>query len=238
MKYKNREIIEILSFAIVLILYWGFLYLIPHEIIFKNPQIIYIKRNVNIVFVILGFILFLINFSLIADFIIKKIRKQDGLSEKQKSITRKKGKKNRLSLKLFIVVYFILTNLFIVSSQMNMCFSRYELSRYKVVKYNFMNKIVEEYKLNEFSSISLTPTIYSSRTGTTSKILVKLNGPINITFKEGQKFKLRLIFFIDLKNNFPNIRIEKQDLLRFKKHVFHENTLTENEKLFNEIFIY
>ena len=56
---------------------------------------------------------------------------------------------------MFIVIYFSLTNFCIIWSQLNMCFSRYELSRYKVVKYNFLNKITEEYDLNDFSDISL-----------------------------------------------------------------------------------
>ncbi len=238
MKYKNREIIEISSFAIILILYWALLYLVPHKIIFKNLQVIYIKRNVNIFLVIMGFILFLINFSLIVDYCIKKITKQDGLSEKQKSIKKKKGKNIKISFIVFIVIYFSLTNFFIVGSQLNMCFSRYELSRYKVVKYNFLNRITKEYNLNEFSDISLKPTIYSSRTGNTSNILIKLTGPINITFKEGQKLKLQLLFFKDLKNNFSNFRIYKEDIEYFKKNVFSENNLSENEKLFNELFDY
>lgn len=234
-KKKRPDFIFNSILVLIIFLYIFMLLIVPTEIAFSDSTVAFVKGDANIALTIAGIVFFIINTAIYLDLLKKKIFKISTLSGKQLSVQKKHPRKMQKDLIIGIILYFLISNIIILSASLNVLFSRYTLTKQGITHYNFLNQTTQTYALKSFYDFEIGTQVYSSRFGTASYFYVDTDGPVNISFIKIHGRTKALEFMKELKDKY-NVGINKKDIQYFKKKAGYNNWNMEDKKLFSAIF--
>lgn len=234
-KAKLQDVISII-FIFLLILFWTLICILHNKNAYSYDNVISNRGNANIS---LGFISIL--FSLINPFIIYSsiLNKKKEKTEQSKTATvrRKKQPVHTQELKIFAMCYFIITTIIFLFGTTNMLFSRHTLTKNSIITYNFLNKPVQEYKLNQNFNYEFKVTAERRYKSIKSHgvLYLYLYGQKNFHFKINYSKLSNLSFLKTIKDNY-GAGYDKEKIDLFKYYSKFGTWPQEKQKLFNEIF--
>lgn len=213
----------LLIFCLGLYILGGF---VLRRLVSNTFKFVYIKYNFNIFLFVISLIFVTINLCIFFNRRRNKFRNQN----------KKKTKNNEWGrdFLIFFRIFYFFSMLIIFLSILNIIFSRNELDFKSVRKYNSFNKIVKEYSIDSFYSVSVIPSFYTGRQGKSFRIIIKLYGKENFSFMDFSNRKTMLELLQNIKKT-KTFVIDKTDLRNF----YLNNVIywsSEDQKLFEEIF--